>query len=327
MQRREFVTLLCSVAVTWPVAARGQSLRAGKPARIGMLETTSIASNMAALKAFRQGLQGLGYFEGQDYVIEYRSADGQPEKFTNLASELVGLKVDLIVTRGTPAALAAKNATSTIPVVMAAIGDPLVVVSSLSRPGGNVTGLSAFVTDLIAKRVELLKEIVPGLERVSVMLDMSNASQPPQWVEAEKAAQSLGLQSRLFDIRKREDIGPAIETASKQHGNALVSSIDTITQANSQTIVDLAAQHRLPAIYASKEFADFGGLITFGVSYPDLYRRASIYVDKILKGAAPADLPIEQPTKFELIINLKAAKALGLGIPPALIIRADEVIE
>jgi putative tryptophan/tyrosine transport system substrate-binding protein len=327
MQRREFITLLGGAAAAWSVGAHGQSLRAGKPARIGMLETISVASNMPALKAFRQSLQGLGYVEGQDYVIEYRTADGQTEKFPGLASELVGLKVDLIVTRGTPAALAAKNATSTIPVVMAAIADPLLVVASLARPGGNLTGLSAFVTDLIAKRVELLKEIVPGLERVSVMLDMSNASEPPQWMQAERAAQSLGLQSQLFDIRKREDIEPALETAGKQRGNALVTSIDTVTQAYSQTIVDLAAQHRLPAIYASKEFADYGGLLTFGVNYPDLYRRAAIYVDKILKGAVPADLPIEQPIKFELIINLKAAKALGLGIPPALIIRADEVIE
>jgi putative ABC transport system substrate-binding protein len=269
----------------------------------------------------------LGYIEGQDYVIEYRTADGQAEKFAALASELVGLKVDLILTRGTPAALAAKNATSTIPVVMAAIGDPLVAVASLARPGGNLTGLSAFVTDLIAKRVELLKEIVPGLERISVLVDMSNASEPPQWIQAQKAAQSLGLQSQLFDIRKREDLEPAFEMASKQRGNGLVLSIDTVTQANSQTIVNLAAQHRLPTIYASKEFADFGGLIAFGVSYPDLYRRAAIYVDKILKGTMPADLPIEQPTKFELIINLRAAKALGLGIPPTLIVRADEVIE
>jgi len=327
MKRREFITLIGGAAAAWPVGALGQSLRASKPARIGMLETTSVASNMPALKAFRQSMRELGYIEGQDYVIEYRTADGQPEKFAGLASELVGLKVDLIVTRGTPAALAAKNASSTIPVVMAAIADPFLVAATLARPGGNLTGLSAFVTDLIAKRIELLKEIVPGLERVSVMLDMSNASEPPQWMQAENAAQSLGLQSQLFDIRNREDIEPALETASKQRGNALVWSIDTVTQANSQTIVELAAQHRLPAIYASKEFADFGGLIAFGVSYPDLYRRAAIYVDKVLKGATPADLPIEQPTKFEMIINLKTAKALGLGIPPALIVRADEVIE
>ncbi len=292
-----------------------------------MLETTSIASNTAALKAFRQSLQGLGYIEGQNFLIEYRSAEGHAERFAELASELVGLKVDLILTRGTPAALAAKNATSTIPVVMAAIGDPILAVSRLAHPGGNLTGLSSFVTDLMAKRVELLKEIVPGLERISVILDMSNASEPPQWMQAQTAAQSLGLRSQLFDIRKREDFKPAFDTASRQRGNALVFSIDTVTQANSQMIVDLAAQHRLPAIYASREFADLGGLITFGVNYPDLYRRAAIYVDKILKGAMPAELSIEQPTKFELVINLKAAKALGLEIPPTLIVRADEAIE
>jgi putative ABC transport system substrate-binding protein len=292
-----------------------------------MLETTSIASNTATLKAFRQSLQGLGYIEGQNFLIEYRSAEGHAERFAELASELVGLKVDLILTRGTPAALAAKNATSTIPVVMAAIGDPILAVSSLAHPGGNLTGLSSFVTDLMAKRVELLKEIVPGLERISVILDMSNASEPPQWMQAQNAAQSLGLRSQLFDVRKREDFEPAFDTASRQRGNALVFSIDTVTQANSQMIVDLAAQYRLPAIYASREFADLGGLITFGVNYPDLYRRAAIYVDKILKGAMPAELPIEQPTKFELVINLKAAKALGLEIPPTLIVRADEAIE
>jgi putative ABC transport system substrate-binding protein len=326
MRRREFMTLVGGAAA-WPLAAHAQQLRPGKIARIGMLETTSIASNTAGLKAFRQGLQGLGYIEGQNFLIEYRSADGHPERFAELASELVGLKVDLILTRGTPAALAAKDATSTIPVVMAAIGDPLLAVSSLAHPGGNLTGLSAFVTDLMAKRVELLKETVPRLERISVLLDMSNASEPPQWMVAQTASQSLGLPSQLFDIRKHDDLQPAFDMASRQRGNALVFSIDTVIQANSQFIVDLAAQHRLPAIYASKEFADVGGLMTFGVNYPDLYRRAAIYVDKILKGAMPAELPIEQPTKFELVINLKAAKALGLEIPPTLIGRADEVID
>ena len=327
VRRREFITLVGGAAAAWPMGARSQSSRAGKTVRIGVLETTSIASSAEALNAFRQSFQLLGYIEGRDYLLEYRSAEGRPEKFADLASELVSQKVDLILTRGTPAALAAKNATSTTPVVMAAIGDPLVAVASLARPGGNLTGLSAFVTDLIAKRIELLKEIVPGLEHISVLLDMSNASEPPQWLEAQKAAQSLGLQSRLFDIRKYEELKPAFETASKQHGNALVLSIDTVTQANSKTIVGLAAQHRLPAIYASREFADFGGLISFGVSYPDLYRRAAIYVDKILKGVMPADLPIEQPIKFELIVNLGTAKALELAIPPVLLARADEVIE
>jgi putative ABC transport system substrate-binding protein len=311
----------------WPIAAHGQQQRPGKIVRIGILETTSIASNTAGLKAFRQSLLALGYIEGQSFLIEYRSADGHAERFAELASDLVGLNVDLIMTRGTPAALAAKNATSSIPVVMIAIGDPILAVSSLAHPGGNLTGLSSFVTDLMPKRVELLKEIVPGLERISVLLDMSNASEPPQWMLARTAAQSLGLQSQLFDIRKHDDFRPAFDMASRQRGNALVFSIDTVTQGNSQLIVDLAAQHRLPAIYASKEFADVGGLMTLGVNYPDLYRRAAIYVDKILKGAMPADLPIEQPTKFELVINLKAAKALGLEISPTLIVRADEVIE
>jgi putative tryptophan/tyrosine transport system substrate-binding protein len=327
MRRREFITLLGGAVATLPITALGQSLRVGKAYRIGMLETTSTQSNTASLKAFRQSLQGLGYIEGQDFFIEYRSADGRAERFAELASELVGLNVDLIMTRGTPAALAAKNATSTIPVVMTAIGDPILAVNSLAHPGGNLTGLSSFVTDLMPKRVELLKEVVPGLERISVFLDMSNASEPPQWMMAQTAAQSLGLRSELFDIRKRDDFKPAFDMASRQRGNALVFSIDTVTQGSSQLIVDLAAQHRLPAIYASREFADAGGLMSFGVNYPDLYRRAAVYVDKILKGSNPADLPIEQPTKFELVINVRAAKALGIEIPPTLMIRADEVIE
>jgi putative tryptophan/tyrosine transport system substrate-binding protein len=327
MRRREFIRLVGNAVAVWPIAAHGQRLRAGKIVRIGMLETTSIVSNTAGLKSFRQSLLELGYIEGQSFLIEYRSADGHAEKFAQLAVELVGLKVDLIMTRGTPAALAAKNATSTIPVVMTAIGDPILAVNSLAHPGGNLTGLSSFVTDLMPKRIELLKEAVPGLERISVLLDMSNASEPPQWVMAQTAAQSLGLRSDLFDIRKRDDFKPAFDMASRQRGNALVFSIDTVTQGSSQLIVDLAAQHRLPAIYASREFADAGGLMTFGVNYPDLYRRAAVYVDKILKGSNPADLPIEQPTKFELVINVRAAKALGIEIPPTLIIRADEVIE
>jgi len=210
---------------------------------------------------------------------------------------------------------------------MAAIGDPLLVVASLARPGGNITGLSSFVTDLMAKRVEILREIFPGSTRIAALLNMSNESEPPQWNEIDKTARAFGVQSYLLDVRKSDELAPAFESASKQHADALVVGIDTLTQINEKLIIELAAKNRLPTIYPSREFVDAGGLITYGVSYPDLYRRAATYADKILKGAKPADLPVEQPTKFELVINLKTAKTLGLTVPPSILARADEVIE
>jgi putative ABC transport system substrate-binding protein len=295
--------------------------------RIGMLDRTSMAINAANLNGFRRGLRELGYVEGKNFVIEYRSADGRDERFPGLATELVRLKVDLILTRGTPAALAAKNATGTIPVVMAGVGDPVGqgVVASLARPGGNVTGLSALVTELYAKRVELLRELVPGAARLAALFNMTNPSVPPQWKEVETSARSLGIQPQLLDVRKPEDLGPAFEAAIRQRADALVVGLDTLTQANQRLIVDLAAKYRLPAVYASSEFAE--GLVVYGVDYSDHYRRAASFADRIFKGAKPADLPIEQPTKFELVINTRAAKALGLTIPPSLLLRADQVIQ
>jgi putative ABC transport system substrate-binding protein len=292
-----------------------------------MLERTSTAINAANLEGFRQGLRELGYVEGKNFVLEYRSADGRDERFPGLAAELVRLPVDLMVTRGTPAALAAKNATGTIPVVMTGVSDPVGqgVVASLARPGGNVTGLNTLISELFGKRVGLLKELVPGATRVAVLFDMGNTSSPSAWKEVETAARSLGIQPQLFDVRKAEDLGPAFESAIRQRADALVVGQDTLTQANQRLIVELAAKHRLPAIYASMEFV--GGLVIYGVNYPDHYRRAATFADKIFKGAKPADLPIEQPTKFELVINTKTAKALGLTIPPLLLLRADQVIQ
>jgi putative ABC transport system substrate-binding protein len=199
------------------------------------------------------------------------------------------------------------------------------VVASLARPGGNVTGLNTLISELFGKRVGLLKELVPGATRVAVLFDMGNTSSPSAWKEVETAARSLGIQPQLFDVRKAEDLGPAFESAIRQRADALVVGQDTLTQANQRLIVELAAKHRLPAIYASMEFV--GGLVIYGVNYPDHYRRAATFADKIFKGAKPADLPIEQPTKFELVINTKTAKALGLTIPPLLLLRADQVIQ
>jgi len=327
MNRRAFTTLLGGAAVVWPIAARAQ--QAGKVHRIGVLETISTTLNVANFYALREGLRQLGYAEGQNLVIEYRSADGRDDRFPGLARELLALKVDVIVTRGTPAAKAVKNATSTVPVVMMASGDPVGVglVTSLARPGGNITGLSAIVGELSPKRLELIREIVPGLARIAVLANTSNDAVRRDWARIETAARSLGVQSQLLDLRESDALGPTFDDASARRADALVVVIDAITQANQQRIVDLAMKHRLPAIYSSREFVDAGGLISYGVSYPDLYRRAATYVDKILKGTKPADLPVVQPTKFELVINLKTAKALGLQIPDKLLALADEVIE
>lgn len=327
MKRREFLTLIGGAALAASGPARGQ--QSSKNHRIGILETVSPALNSKNLDALRRGLRELGYVENQNYVLEYRSADGDAERFPALADELARLGVDLIVTRGTPAARAAKNATETIPVVMAAIGEPLGVgvVESLARPGGNLTGLSAFVTELAGKRVELVKELRPEGSRVGLLHNMGNPVVPLQWEETKKAAQSVGVEAVLLDVRTRDEILVAFEQASTRRVDTLLVGIDGLIQANRQMIVDLAAKQRLPAIYPSGEFTDLGGLMAYGVSYPDLYFRSATFIDKIFHGVKAGDLPVEQPTKFELILNLKAANALGLGVPPALLARADEVIE
>ena len=323
-RRREFITLLGGVA-TWPLAARAQ--QAERARRIGALETTSLPLNAANFEAFRQASRELGYIEGRNLIIEYRSAEGRPERFPELAMELVRLNCDLIITRGTPAALAAKQASETIPIVMTSTAEPFTLVSSIAHPAGNITGLSSLSTDLYSKRLELLKEVMPMLARVAYLAHMGNPTIVRSRCEVETAARSLGVASSLLDVRKPEDIGPAFDAASNQRVDALIVAADTVTQTNRQFIALLAARHRLPAIYASREFVEAGGLMTYGVSFPDLYRRAAIYVDKIFKGAKPAELPIEQPTKIDFVINLRAAKAIGLAIPESFLLRADEVIE
>ena len=284
MNRRTFIGSISGGVLAASLSARAQ--QKGKVYRIGILETVPAAQDAANLDALRKGLRDLGYVEGRNLIIEYRSADGRAERFPDLAAELLRLKVDLIVTRGTPAAIAAKNATGTIPVVMATMGQPLAVVASLAHPGGNITGQTTFSTVLTAKRIQLLKELVPGLSRVALLHNMSNPVAPPQWEETKTAARSLGLQAELLDVRSQEDIGRAFELTARQHVDALLIGIDGLTQMNQQTIVDLTARNRLPAAYPSREFVEAGGLIAYSVHYPDLYMRAASYVDKIFKGEA-----------------------------------------
>jgi putative tryptophan/tyrosine transport system substrate-binding protein len=323
--RRKFIALLGGAAAAWPLAARAQ--QAGRIYRIGILEPIPAARNTANLDKLRKGLRDLGYLEGQNLVIEYRSADGRAERFWDLASELVGLNVDLILTRGTPATTAVQNATGTIPVVMMTMGGPGAIVASFARPAGNITGVITFSTELTAKRVEILKELVPGLSRVALLHNMGNPAVPPEWEETKTAARSLGLQAELLDVRSESDLSRAFELAVRQHVDGLVVGADGLTQMHQQTIVDWLARNRLPAVFPAREFVEAGGLIAYAVNYPDLYFQLATFVDKIFKGTKPGDLPVQQPTKFELIINLKTAKALGLDVPPTLLAIADQVIE
>ncbi len=323
MDRRTFIGVATAGLLVLPLMARAQP---AKVYRIGILEAIPAAQNAANLTALRSGLRGLGYVEGQNLVIEYRSADGRAERFPDLAAELVRLKVDLIVTRGTPAAKAAKDATGTIPVIMATMGDPRIIVASFARPGGNITGVTTFSTELTAKRIELLKELVPNLARVALLHNMGNPAAPPEWEEIKTATRSLHLQAELLDVRNQGDLGRAFESAVRQHVDALVVGADGLTQMHQQAIVELAARNRLPTAYPAREFVEAGGLVAYAVNYPDLYFQFARLVDRIFKGAKPGELPVEQPTRFELVINLKTAQALGITLPQSLRLRADELV-
>jgi putative ABC transport system substrate-binding protein len=324
MDRRAFIGGVGAGLIATPLALRAQ--QAGRIYRIGLLETVPAAQNATNLDALRKGLRDLGYVEGRNLVIEYRSAEGRAERFPDLASELVRLKVDLIVTRGTPAAMAAKDATETIPLLMATMGDPRAIVTSFARPGGNITGVTTFSTELTAKRIELVKEMVPNLSRVGLLHNMGNPAAPPEWEETKRAARALGLQAELLDVRRQEDLSGAFELAVRQHVDALVIGPDGLTQMHQQTILGLVARNRLPAAWPAREFVEAGGLIAYAVNYPDLYFRFASFIDKIFKGGKPGEIPVEQPMKFELVINLKTAKALGITVPKALLLRADELI-
>jgi putative ABC transport system substrate-binding protein len=313
---------LCIMLLTLTVSAHAQ--QAKKIPRIGYLA----AGSPPVDKAFLQGLRDLGYIEGQNITIEYRFADGKNERLPGLAAELIGLKVDIIVTGGTPAAVAAKRTTSMIPVVMAIVADPVGegLVGSLARPGGNVTGLANLDTELSEKRLEILKEVIPGLSSVAILWNPANPAHRPALAESEIAAKGLGVRLRPVDVRDPNEFKSAFSAMSREHAGALMLLADSMFSANRARIVDFAAKSRLPSIFWRDNFVEAGGLMSYGARYPDLYRRAATYVDKILKGAKPSDLPVEQPTKFELIINLKTAKQIGLTIPPNVLARADRVI-
>ncbi|MEO8313110.1 MAG: ABC transporter substrate-binding protein [Caldimonas sp.] len=323
--RRAFLGIAAAGVAVMPIGARGQS--SGRVYRVGILETLPPERNAANLAALRKGLRDLGYVEGKNLVIEYRSADGRAESFPALAAELIGLKVDVIVTRGTPAALAAKGATTTVPLLMATMGDPRGTVASLRRPGGNMTGLTTFSTELIGKRIELLRELVPGLSRLGLLHNLGNPVAAQDWDETRKAARALGMSAELLDARSEGDIVRFFEPSAPRNVDGLLVGADGLTQMHQQRIVDLIARGRLPAAYPAREFVELGGLIAYAIRYPELYLRFASFIDKILRGAKPSELPVEQPTKFELVVNLKTAKALGLNVPRSILLRADEVIE
>jgi len=327
--KKDIFTLALSImvfALSLPVEAQ----QPAKVPRIGFLSAASPSANTARIEAFRQGLHELGYVEEKNIVIEYRYADERFDRLPALAAELIRLKVEVIVTSGAPSTRSAKEATSTSPIVMTQDPDPVGngFVASLAHPGGNITGLSALQPELSGKRLELLKEIVPRLSRVAVFGTSTIPGSAESLRETELAAGALGVQLQYLDILSRKDIEPAFRAAKKGHADAVLAlGTSFILNSQRKQIAELAVKSRLPAIYYAAEWVEEGGLMAYGVSYTDLFRRAATYVDKILKGAKPGDLPVQQPTKFEFIINLKAAKQIGLTIPPNVLARADRVIK
>jgi len=324
--RRKFLATLGGAGVAWPLVARAQ--QAGKLPTIGLLGATTPLVESQRLRAFVQRLHELGWFEGRSIAIEDRWAEGRTERFAEIAAEFVRLKVDVIVTVGTLPALAAKQATALIPIVFAGAGDPVGtgIVASLARPGGNVTGLSVQFTDLAGKRLELLREVVPNLRRLAILINADNPAAMKEVGEVQAAAGAFGLEVVTLEIRKAEEIASAFE-ALKGRAEALYVFADALMNTNRVRINTLALAARLPTMHGVREYVEAGGLMSYGPSLPDLYRRAADFVDKILRGTKPGDLPVEQPTKFDLVINLTTAKALGLEVPPTLLARADEVIE
>jgi len=325
MRRREFITLFGGAAA-WPLVVRAQ--QAARRPIIGYMGVNTPVVESQRTAAFVQRLRELGWIEGRNAAVEYRWAEGRNERFAEIAAEFVQLKVEVIVTAGTAAVVAAKQATSVIPIIFALGGDPVGtgLVASLARPGGNVTGLSQQSTDLAGKRVELLREVVPGLGRLATMANIGNPLAVLEMREVHAAARTLGLEVVTSEIRRAEDIAPAFD-ALKGRADALYVVADPLVTSNRIRINTLALGARLPTMHGQNDNVEAGGLMSYGANFPDLYRRAADYVDKILRGTKPADIPVEQPTKFDLAINLTTAKALGLKIPESFLLRADEVIE
>ena len=326
MRRREFITLLGGAAAAWPIAAHAQ--QPGKLPTIGYLGAGAPSADTPWKAAFVQRLRELGWIEGRTIAIEARWAEGRSDRYAEIAAEMVRLKVAVIVTYATAPVIAVKQATSVIPIVFAVAGDPVGsgLVASLARPGGNVTGLSVQTTDIAAKRLELLRAVVPTFRRLAIMGNADNPLTVREMREVQATARSLGLECATLEVRRAEDIAPAIE-AVKGGADALYVASDPLINANRLRINILAVGARLPTIHIQRENVETGGLMSYGPNFPDVFRRTAEYVDKILRGAKPADIPVEQPTKFDLVINLITAQALGLTVPPTLLARADEVIE
>ena len=312
-----------------PFASAAQDATLGKTARIGRLSPLSAEADMPGLEAFRKGLRDLGWVEGRDFAIEARFAEGKTERLPELAAQLVRNRVDIILAGSTPGALAAKKATSTIPIVMVTTGDPIEggLVASLARPGGNVTGVTALGDVLAVKRLQLHKEAVPGVTRVAVLANPVSPYTRSFLRARESAGRGLGLQLQVVEAQDPTKLEQAFAAVAGERAGALMVLIDVMFNDNRRRIVELAAKSRLPTVYPEREFVGVGGLMFYGASLVDMYSRAAVYADKMLKGGKPAELPVEQPTKLELVINLKTAKALGLAIPPSLLTRADQVIQ
>ena len=325
MNRRELITLVGGAATAWPVVVRAQ--QAGKLPVIGFLGTATLSTWGPWTAAFMQRLRELGWIEGRNVKIEVRWADGRSQLYAEIAAEFVRLKVDVIVTSGSEAVVVARQATSDIPIVFAAVGDPIGngLIASLARPGGNITGLSIQSADVAGKRIELLREVVPDLRQLAIMANV-NSPIAAEITQVQAAAQTLGLELSILEIRRPEDIAPAFQ-ALKPAVGALYVQADPLTSSNAAQIVTLARAARLPTMHGNQGSVEAGGLMSYAPHFPDLWRRAADYVDKILRGAKPGEIPVEQPTKFKLVFNLKTAKAIGLTVPPRLLFTADEVIE